>query len=236
MKKILLIFLLMVLLVGCSPEQPDADHSIEIPESTTPQTPEKTLEDFKGYYELEVEHTSFDEYDRVDAIIICPVEATEDDIRQHADAYMKARYEENERVFVCTMDYYDNEAFAKYSEVPVAEACWGPIGVTEEAFFEVEIGDYSTHVICVAYNPADMDYQLTDEDMELYCKMQEEFVELIGKPAEELFSEEGLKYREDEDYAYDEVAKKLGVDRKVLIDLRSKVSSWRNGLTWKYIS
>lgn len=236
MKKIILVLVSMVLLFGCSPKQPDENPSVEAPASATPQTPEKSLEDFEGYYELEVECTSFDKYDRVDAKIICPFEATYDDILQHAEAYVKACYDENERVFVCTMEYYDNEVFAKYSEIPVAEANWGPHGSTVEAYFDVEIGDYSTHHMGFAHNPADMRYELTDEDMELYCRMQEAFVQLIGHPATELFSEEELEHGEDEDFAFDDVARKLGVDREVLIDLRIKVSLWRNGLTYKYIS
>lgn len=220
---LMLVFIGFVALFGCASE---AEPSRELTKYVDLGAEKDIETDFQGFYEANANTEDKGSYNFLNARVIVPKDTTEDEIMEYSKAYIQAKREEDRRIYVVLIWFYDDPVFEKYNDTDVACVRWSPDGrllfIDDE-----EVGDFSKHkVVVTSFNPCDYAYELTDDEIRLYDTMQGLFVENFGEPEPLILSESQL-WQESRQLRFDTVAEQLGVDRQTLVDLRIKVCLWR---------
>lgn len=163
--------------------------------------------------------------DRLDASFIVEGVLSEEAITTHAIAYIAEKHQANEEIYGISIYYYENEAFFKFKDDPLATVWWGPEmeGSNEEV---PEKGDFSFHKVWkpIIYS-RNAEYSLDTSELELYSLFQNEYYKISGRYALPRLSRESI-LQADDVQIYQEVANRLGVEEDTLIDLRIKVTMY----------
>lgn len=201
-------------------------------------------DEFAEYSLLKSESKPKRGYYKVYTVFIAPSNATEAEIERHAKAFATALCEAEPSVFMVRFEYYDDPMFYEFGDVPIAFADWAPYWDTAN-HHNVLVGDFSHHSLHITFYPCNEDYALSDEEKQQYRTMQEAYYSVAGYYAnlmyiwdeESIWSEEVIWSKEDifsgyeREYAdYEAAAKLLNTSVEELVNLRFKVSLWRQDI------
>ena len=158
---------------------------------------------------------------------IVPVEFTRDEVVEHSQKFTEDAKLQYPDIFVMVLQYFDNKIYKKYGDTPLAHVQWAPRGSYNNSF-DVQIGDYSTHVLGIDYYDLDQRYELDQYEMSLYNSLQSC---AIGKTGKYINGFSDTAYPLGDMSIYNYVATQHGVSIDELIEIRAKATNRRTTIT-----
>ena len=195
--------------------------------------------DLNTFYQLKFEDDSTDDLQRIWATFIVPVDAAEEDIRTHANNYIKDNMITYPDLQVISIDYFDDVVFStNHWDEPVALILWAPRG-SYTNHHGIPVDDYSTHTIGYLFSTYDEKYELDHAELEVYAALQDYAFEKTGEYLRQRFyTGEYLRqtfyaeYIEEDIAIYESYAEESGISVDRLIEIRIKATRRRLMLTY----